>query len=104
VAAVSMYPYSSWFQSLSGFLARCNSMREIRCARAKKFQSLSGFLARCNYAGVHPDDCDECEVSIPVGFSCSLQQDGNDGADGQTILVSIPVGFSCSLQPETGRP
>ncbi|MDK2889445.1 MAG: hypothetical protein PWR21_76 [Methanoculleus sp.] len=36
------------FQSLSGFLMRCDSLGEEKSARITWFQSLSGFLMRCD--------------------------------------------------------
>ncbi len=62
------------FQSLSGFHARCNMpIPPQGVLRSTLFQSLSGFHARCNYnviPAAGPDDL----VSIPVGFSRSLQR------------------------------
>ena len=37
----------NWFQSLAGFLARCDMM-SMASALTVMFQSLSGFLARCD--------------------------------------------------------
>ena len=39
-------------------------------------------------------------VSIPIGFSSSLQQDRGRGICHRQGLVSIPIGFSSSLQPK----
>jgi len=60
------------FQSLSGFLMRCDLPGALRGrVHEKRFQSLSGFLMRC--------DLDEqvtagefSTVSIPIGFSDAL--------------------------------
>ena len=59
------------FQSLSGFLMRCDATLPPARRQSALFQSLSGFLMRC--------DCREeaaqvrdLEVSIPIGFSDAL--------------------------------
>ena len=62
------------FQSLSGFRVRCNNFCAVVSAGVlDKFQSLSGFRVRCNI-----DDVTWKEelnlVSIPIGFSSTLQQ------------------------------
>ncbi len=84
------------FQSLSGFLGRCNARQrpeghtgggfnpyrvfsgaatglcdDLRVA-PHWFQSLSGFLGRCNRAGA-PLVLSNEMVSIPIGFSRALQ-------------------------------
>ena len=62
------------FQSLSGFLARCNVKGAIDDYESFfAFQSLSGFLARCNSLVLYFTVMPSLAVSIPVGFSCSLQ-------------------------------
>jgi len=113
------------FQSLSGFLARCNVKGAIDDYESFfAFQSLSGFLARCNSLVLYFTVMPSLAVSIPVGFSCSLQLPGfvfyGDAipggfnpcrvfllvatlacfgiCDSDMAPVSIPVGFSCSLQ------
>ena len=61
------------FQSLSGFLVRCNFTLLLNKTTGDKFQSLSGFLVRCNiHKGAGQVQSDP--VSIPVGFSRSLQR------------------------------
>ena len=60
------------FQSLSGFQVRCNLLSGAITGKNAEFQSLSGFQVRCNQI------CGICQmefspVSIPIGFSSSLQ-------------------------------
>ena len=62
----------SKFQSLSGFLMRCDRY----CCLKKdvldfKFQSLSGFLMRCDRP-LHGGRRSHHPVSIPIGFSDAL--------------------------------
>ena len=59
------------FQSLLGFLMRCNPyFRPIwRCP--ERFQSLLGFLMRCNPSQMY-DTLFMVLVSIPIGFSNAL--------------------------------
>ena len=88
----------------------------------KRFQSLSGFLVRCNCENSHYY-CHAIIVSIPIGFSGSLQPQrtaclGFSAVAFQSLSgflvrcnvisfndiwqrqnVSIPIGFSGSLQP-----
>ena len=59
------------FQSLSGFLMRCDGDTFSGSGHPALFQSLSGFLMRCD------DGSWKCletmdEVSIPIGFSDAL--------------------------------
>ena len=86
------------------------------------FQSLSGFQVRCNYA-VSGEVLPACSVSIPIGFSSSLQPPVPPAVASSSITcfnpyrvfkfvatltqengsvlvvdVSIPIGFSSSLQ------
>ena len=61
------------FQSLSGFQVRCNGNESKKLVELEKFQSLSGFQVRCNLKK-QPIRVDEDGVSIPIGFSSSLQQ------------------------------
>ena len=61
------------------------------------FQSLSGFLARCDF-GQRSPELVQGPVSIPVGFSRSLRQYGVSGLRPPLEAVSIPVGFSRSLR------
>ena len=111
-----------WFQSLSGFLARCDAVTPTTGGNYDWFQSLSGFLARCDEK-VEQLIRYITSVSIPIGFSGSLRlmfaftivvapagfqslsgflarcdssacpQESNDG-----VSVSIPIGFSGSLR------
>ena len=88
------------FQSLSGFQARCN--RKSGCMGHRcpdEFQSLSGFQARCNGLWRQGSKRGRC-VSIPVGFSSSLQRQMELSKRAYLLEVSIPVGFSSSLQLE----
>ena len=39
------------FQSLLGFLMRCDSIHDVYADCVQTFQSLLGFLMRCDYAG-----------------------------------------------------
>ena len=64
------------FQSLSGFQVRCNSMTiTAPMNSAEGFQSLSGFQVRCNL-GIDDHPPAARLVSIPIGFSSSLQHWG----------------------------
>ena len=59
------------FQSLSGFLMRCDTIVTIPTGTRVAFQSLSGFLMRCD--GLMPGLASICAVvSIPIGFSDAL--------------------------------
>ena len=142
----SSYDPEERFQSLSGFQVRCNSMSRsvywhiissfnpyrvfkfvatldsrMYPADSRVFQSLSGFQVRCN-ARAHEGRARKAQVSIPIGFSSSLQlflrwltisqrKSFNPYrvfkfvATGAGCLqepahgtVSIPIGFSSSLQ------
>ncbi len=110
----------SWFQSLSGFLGRCNgrlctdhrfselvsipigfsrALQLIHRSRqnvVKLFQSLSGFLGRCNEIASRSIARD-ITVSIPIGFSRALQL-GGVFRPLVAKRVSIPIGFSRALQ------
>ena len=91
------------FQSLSGFQVRCNvSKSRDCCSSPSQFQSLSGFQVRCNTIN---GTCliGDLAVSIPIGFSSSLQRICYVGLPENTDKVSIPIGFSSSLQRLTGR-
>jgi len=69
----------------------------IELARLAQFQSLSGFQVRCN--GMEGEAAKGVQkVSIPIGFSSSLQQCWRQSV-GHGRVVSIPIGFSSSLQP-----
>ena len=63
-----------------------------------KFQSLSGFQVRCNLGEVEHVRV-VLDVSIPIGFSSSLQPRRCWLRRFRLSRVSIPIGFSSSLQP-----
>jgi len=86
------------FQSLSGFQVRCNATAGEDYWVGTWFQSLSGFQVRCN-SGCEPFLGKATAVSIPIGFSSSLQQKDRFQIDVENT-VSIPIGFSSSLQRE----
>ncbi len=87
------------FQSLSGFQVRCNMACPSRSQPApSKFQSLSGFQVRCNFYLAIQGGL-QGKVSIPIGFSSSLQRPFPDREEQPSRQVSIPIGFSSSLQP-----
>ena len=87
------------FQSLSGFQVRCNALENVTGqVVGYQFQSLSGFQVRCNGLALELIALDS-SVSIPIGFSSSLQQPCLLAADQALATVSIPIGFSSSLQP-----
>jgi len=62
------------------------------------FQSLSGFQVRCNGGGRDVHDQPIINVSIPIGFSSSLQHRKPFRRGLVSKSVSIPIGFSSSLQ------
>jgi len=62
------------FQSLSGFQVRCNGEERTCQAYGGLFQSLSGFQVRCNIDYFKPAISVLSKVSIPIGFSGSLQR------------------------------
>ncbi len=86
------------FQSLSGFQVRCN-LTDLASGYNNlfMFQSLSGFQVRCNHIHPYKDTTDDI-VSIPIGFSSSLQRPSQDALQHRQERVSIPIGFSSSLQ------
>ena len=113
---------TTMFQSLSGFQVRCNQTTKMSSTagywcfnpyRVFKFvatpspvivssvshwfQSLSGFQVRCNRSWKVGTSWVSCRVSIPIGFSSSLQPI-HPHPEGCGLLVSIPIGFSSSLQ------
>jgi len=74
IAFKEFYYDSTKFQSLSGFQVRCNFGRRWGAGvRAIWFQSLSGFQVRCNL-GAAVKEYASRHVSIPIGFSSSLQR------------------------------
>ena len=62
------------FQSLLGFLMRCDMIRRHRYFQfdVNKFQSLLGFLMRCDRIPLCRG-ADAAVVSIPAGFSDALR-------------------------------
>ena len=115
------------FQSLSGFRVRCNEeASRPTLLTSLKFQSLSGFRVRCNVLCKEQQMTDR-EVSIPIGFSSTLQlhlliwcltdADGFNpyrvfeyvatyflpGVVYDRVEVSIPIGFSSTLQLRRSR-
>ena len=60
------------FQSLLGFLMRCDIATRRNNGFIIKFQSLLGFLMRCDSAGLLPMVITS-RVSIPAGFSDALR-------------------------------
>ena len=89
---------TSLFQSLSGFHARCNPLFHLLNATGGIwFQSLSGFHARCNdilshFPGLCPGSFNPCRVFTLAATSCVCLLIRS------LCFVSIPVGFSRSLQ------
>ena len=62
------------FQSLSGFQVRCNVLENVTGqVVGYQFQSLSGFQVRCNSRPGSWFGGTTNPVSIPIGFSSSLQ-------------------------------
>jgi len=62
------------FQSLMGFQARCNKNARVIMGHVRQtFQSLMGFQARCNIS-IYALCYVHLFVSIPNGFSSSLQR------------------------------
>ena len=112
------------FQSLSGFQVRCNEKDEHFKEVPDLFQSLSGFQVRCNaslrewegqrivrfnpyrvfkFVATRDRGIDRLggwRVSIPIGFSSSLQRFLLETNGMMLGEVSIPIGFSSSLQPK----
>ena len=113
------------FQSLAGFLARCDVQDWSAKNSWSWFQSLAGFLARCDIGFYFNRATTPTKVSIPGGFSGSLRLLCRAAGDfGQVLFqslagflarcdcpperrrypgfsVSIPGGFSGSLRPDT---
>ena len=88
------------FQSLLGFLMRCDlGLAEIG-EGGKKFQSLLGFLMRCD--SVSLSSLLLCiSVSIPVGFSDALRLIGSASAADVTNMFQSLLGFlmRCDVSP-----
>ena len=73
-SARTAYFTGTTFQSLSGFRVRCNVVKTLyKDDMEVLFQSLSGFRVRCNKANLLTTVL-ELLVSIPIGFSSTLQQ------------------------------
>ena len=90
------------FQSLSGFQVRCNQLAShVQPVRAGGFNPYRVFkfaaTLRCAICGA-----DLGKVSIPIGFSSSLQHQDVEEGDRNMKIVSIPIGFSSSLQRVDG--
>ena len=121
-SARTAYFTGTTFQSLSGFRVRCNLAASCcRCSERVVFQSLSGFRVRCNFMiSLRPMEI--YFVSIPIGFSSTLQREKLSGQVNWltqfqslsgfrvrcnhfsflnvvlVLKVSIPIGFSSTLQ------
>jgi len=65
------HSHGSTFQSLSGFLMRCDGSSPPDAPADMLFQSLSGFLMRCDEESGQYIVVDGF-VSIPIGFSDAL--------------------------------
>jgi len=88
------------FQSLSGFQVRCNSGGSGSLQDQRKgFQSLSGFQVRCNAGGCRNWTLLKKKFQSLSGFQvrCNIVQHGLIEI---SHSVSIPIGFSSSLQPK----
>ena len=116
-------PSCKLFQSLSGFLVRCNRNRAKSGPRQEQFQSLSGFLVRCNARDHDTKGPSESKFQSLSGFlvRCNAITGAGtfDGGNSfnpyrvfwfaatpriqprpiRLVCVSIPIGFSGSLQP-----
>ena len=88
------------FQSLSGFQVRCNSILSRRSDNSPSlFQSLSGFQVRCNSGARHGGDHGSRSFNPYRVFkfvATRLRLRNQRAGPG----VSIPIGFSSSLQPK----
>ena len=108
LAATSTTPRASWrayrsFQSLSGFHARCNIFIIMHVRLHRHVSIPVGFSRSLQH--LNADLLDGINgVSIPVGFSRSLQQKVLANRAKAIAEVSIPVGFSRSLQLPTTSP
>ena len=110
-----------WFQSLSGFQVRCNSLKLAANAATKIVSIPIGFSSSLQQHRIGRRSSTSCcfnpyrvfkfvatvrsiirvvwvlSVSIPIGFSSSLQLKSS-GMLMPKFSVSIPIGFSSSLQ------
>ncbi len=109
------------------FKFAATEIRIALCSGFSRFQSLSGFQVRCNRFFANREHVTIFRVSIPIGFSSSLQRRGIclrvrihsrfQSLSGFQVRcnhnrratacrdqeVSIPIGFSSSLQRYDGR-
>jgi len=86
------------FQSLSGFQVRCNAAVDRSGNGRTRLVSIPiGFSSSLQLHFRWRQAVVE-EVSIPIGFSSSLQLDQHSGLRDKGEEVSIPIGFSSSLQ------
>ena len=79
------------FQSLLGFLMRCD--QSILAVKGLKlpFQSLLGFLMRCDH--ITTAEAVHVTVSIPVGFSDALRHTCSSLANGLGVPFQSLLGF-----------
>ena len=85
------------FQSLLGFLMRCDLIMAVILSCTPLFQSLLGFLMRCDDIRHYPNNRRYLGVSIPAGFSDALRL-VLLLAYVCSLYVSIPAGFSDALR------
>ena len=78
---------------------RCDETYFCFQCGAETFQSLAGFLVRCDLGVERFMDMKGIQVSIPGGFSCALRLIFPSKPQQAVIDVSIPGGFSCALRP-----
>ena len=86
------------FQSLSGFQVRCNIRTfEIAVIEEYLFQSLSGFQVRCNpWGSDEEEETKSCFNPYRVfKFAATYRKEALERLQEE---VSIPIGFSSSLQ------
>ena len=83
------------FQSLSGFLMRCDCRRRSRARPGAEFQSLSGFLMRCDL-GIAAAGVLFFVFQSLSGFLMRCDTDVTRHTI-RNYQVSIPIGFSDAL-------
>jgi len=89
------------FQSLSGFQVRCNVLKPpVLSSPNSSFNPYRVFKFVATGLD-RPAAGAEDNVSIPIGFSSSLQPLYDICASSRIGAVSIPIGFSSSLQHRT---
>ena len=96
----TLYLSRNWlFQSLSGFQVRCNSLwsRSV-CTSWRCFNPYRVFKFAATASFIVPRMLWVALVSIPIGFSSSLQLCRASQRQHRHRVVSIPIGFSSSLQ------